>query len=83
MTLLTHKDLSLPEETGLDGIDKSNDPFVNLEQIFEPDLTRRSVNQRLINVLEGSVEAEDLVVLNNALPANSELCLQDRSGIKI
>ena len=76
---LTHKDLGLSEEAGLDGVDVTDDPFVDLEQIFEGDLTRRPIDQRLVDVLQGRVQPEDLVVLDDALAADGQLRFQDGS----
>ena len=52
---------------------------MDLEQIFEGDLTRRPIDQRLVDVLQGRVQPEDLVVLDDALAADGQLRFQDGS----
>jgi hypothetical protein len=67
--------LSLPEISGFDGVNVTDDPLVDLEQVLQSDLTRRSIDQSLVDVLQGRVQAQDLVVFYDALAADRQLRL--------
>ena len=75
MKFFTHKNLSLPEISGLDGVDVSDDPLVDLENVLEADLTRRPIDQSLVDELEGRVQPQHLIVLDDALAADGKFRL--------
>ena len=67
--------MSLPEISGFDGVNVADDSLVDLEQVLECDLTRRSIDQSLVDVLQGRVQAQDLVVFYDAFAADRQLRL--------
>ena len=68
------------QRAGLHRLHVAEDAPVDLQNVGQCDVTDL-VHQRAVDILQGGVHAQDLVMLHDALAANSQLGLQDGSGL--
>ena len=67
--------------TYLDGVNESDDSLVDLQYVLQRDFPD-PVDERLVDVLEGGVQAEHLVVLHDGLAGDGHLGLEDGARLR-